>query len=313
MRILVTGATGFIGRHLASHLLGSGHDVHGLARHARRLPFPIAVADVNDSEALARVLRNVRPEGIVHLAAQSSAGASFTDSEATYRANFLGSLRLFEAVSMAVRPCRVLWVGSSDEYGAVEPADLPVHEATPLRPISPYGVSKASADLAAYQWSYRGLDVVRVRPFNATGPGQSERFVCADFARQIAAAERSGQPPIIRAGSLDVARDFLDVRDLVAAMAGVLLTPAATGVFNICSGIGRTPREIAAELFRLSGHAARIEIEPGRLRPAEIPRMVGSAESLRRAIGWSPQIAWTQTLADVLADWRDRSAGRDGG
>lgn len=312
MRVLITGASGFVGGHLARHLSHQGHEVLGISRSALAPNTSAAFAatfcaDVRDVDTLRRVISDVRPEAIVHLAAQSSVGASFADVDDTYAVNLLGSVHLFAAVHQAVPRTRILWVGSSDEYGAVDAKDIPVSESVPLRPISPYGVSKAAADLAAYQWTRRyGMDIVRVRPFNSTGPGQAPRFICADFARQIVAAERRDEPAVVQAGALDVVRDFLDVRDMVAALAEVLAKGASGDVYNVCSGVGRTPRQVAESLLAVSRHGGRVEVSAQRLRPAEIPVLLGSAAKLQAVSRWQPRIAWEQTLADVLDDWRSR-------
>ncbi len=183
----------------------------------------------------------------------------------------------------------------------------PVTENNLFRPLSPYAVSKAAADLAAYQWSRaHGFDVVRLRPFNHTGPGQTPEFVCTDFARQVVAVERGMQPPRIAVGNLDVARDFSDVRDVVSAYVLAWQRGQSGEAYNVCSGIVRTPGEILDTLLRLSGVRAELDVQPARLRPVDVPMLVGSAAKLHAATGWAPALSWEQTLRDLLDDWRAR-------
>jgi GDP-4-dehydro-6-deoxy-D-mannose reductase len=314
MRCLITGAAGFVGRHLAAALTAEGHDVFGTDRSAPTDAGDLAVetsrfavATLDDVARLTAVVHDVQPTVLFHLAAFTSPAASFDDPAEVYRTNLHGSLHVFAAVRSAVPACRVVWIGSSDAYGLVRAEELPVGEQQLFRPLSPYAVSKAAADLAAFQWSraYR-LDVVRLRPFNHTGPGQAAHFVCADFARQVVAVERRLQPPRIAVGNLDVARDFSDVRDVVRAYIAAWHRGEPGEAYNVCSGVARTPGDIVHELLRLSGVTASVEPDPARQRPVDVPRLVGSAAKLHAATGWAPQIAWTQTLRDLLDDWRQR-------
>ncbi|HXQ22334.1 MAG TPA: GDP-mannose 4,6-dehydratase [Candidatus Acidoferrales bacterium] len=314
MRFLITGITGFAGRHLTARVLADGHDVFGMLHRpgsddaAGRLGLPserLFVAALHDKARLAEVVRQVRPDGVFHLAAFTNPSASFVDPGQAYRSNLLGSLNIFAAVRAGAAACRLVWVGSSDAYGQVYAHELPVTESNPFRPLSPYAVSKAAADLAGYQWSRaQGLDVVRLRPFNHTGPGQAADFVCSDFARQVVAVERGEQAPRIAVGNLDVARDFSDVRDVVSAYVLAWERGHAGEAYNVCSGTARTPGEILAQLLRLSGIRAELDVQRTRLRPVDVPTLVGSAAALRAATDWSPQFTWEQTLRDLLDDWR---------
>lgn len=322
MRVLITGITGFAGRHLADHLRGEGHDVFGTARNlppdkAPRVLSPLnlaadhlLVADICDRSRLAEVVRQVRPDGLFHLAAFTSVAASFKDPDAAYQANLLGSLNVFWAVHASGVNCRIVWIGSSDAYGQVGADELPVTEQCLLRPLSPYAASKAAADLAAYQWSRaQGLDVIRMRPFNHTGPGQPAHFVCSDFARQMMAVKSGRQPARIEVGNLDVVRDFSDVRDVVRAYVMAYERGTPGEAYNVCSGIGRTPREILEQLIHLSGVEVTVSVLGERQRPVDVPALFGSAAKLRHAAGWSPVISWDQTLRDLLEDWRQRLIG----
>jgi GDP-4-dehydro-6-deoxy-D-mannose reductase len=318
MRFVITGIAGFAGRHLAERLVAEGHEVFGCDRilpattaGARPLNLPadhLLVCDICDRERIEAVVRTARPQGVFHLAAFTNPAVSFADPEGAYRANLLGSLNLFAAL-VAAGDCRVLWVGSSDAYGQVEADELPVTERNPFRPLSPYAVSKAAADLAAYQWSRaRRLDVVRVRPFNHTGPGQASDFVCADFAFQLAAVKRHRRPARVEVGNLDVVRDFSDVRDVVGAYVAAFERGESGEAYNVCSGRGRTPRQILERMIQLSGTQVEVVIEPARQRPVDVPVLIGSAAKLRQATGWAPVIDWDQTLRDLLEDWVGREA-----
>src|SRR5262245_45223204 len=232
MRVLVTGIGGFAGPVVADALRAAGHEVHGLvqagppsARLAALglLAAALHVGDVTDAAALGGLLAAVRPDAVVHLAGLTFVPAAERDPLETYRVNVGGLLALLSAVRAEAPKARVLAVGSADVYGAVERSELPVREETPLRPVSVYGASKAAADLAAAQWARAyGLDVVRARPFNHTGPGQDAAFVCSALARQVAAIEAGTQEPLLRVGNVDPVRDFSDVRDIAAGYVALL-------------------------------------------------------------------------------------------
>ena len=315
MRALVTGMAGFAGRHLAAHLLARGDDVHGLLRTAESrarlmdtVPVPAAalhVADIGDAAAVEQVIATVRPDGIFHLAGVTFVPATVADPVEALRVNLLGAAHLMAAVQRRQPHCRVLIVGSADAYGAVQPSDLPVRESCPFRPLSPYGASKAALDLLAYQWAHgAGLDVLRVRPFNHTGPGQRADFVCPDFARQLVAVARGARPPVLQVGDLDAVRDFSDVRDVVAAYAAVWERGVRGEAYNVCSGVGRSVRSVLETLIELVGVDVRIDVVPERRRRVLVPALVGSADQLTAATAWQPRIAWRDTLAAVVEDAR---------
>jgi GDP-4-dehydro-6-deoxy-D-mannose reductase len=322
MRFLITGLGGFAGRHLAALLLDGGDEVYGtvhraadqsglgeLAGHSSPLRDEnVHVADVADAQTVAEIVAAVRPDGIFHLAGMTFVPDAHIDPTAVFRTNALGTINVLAAVRRHQPRCRVLVVGSADAYGLVGAEDLPVREECPFRPLNPYGASKASADLIAYQWA-RGydLDVVRMRPFNHTGPGQRASFVCADFASQLVEIERRRRPPRITVGNLDAVRDFSDVRDVVAAYAVAWRAAEPGDAYNVCSGLGRSVREMLATLIELIGLDVRIEVDPKRLRRTDVPAIVGSAEKLRRETGWCPRIEWRRTLADLLTDRRRRA------
>jgi GDP-4-dehydro-6-deoxy-D-mannose reductase len=262
----------------------------------------VRVADVTDPAALHAAVAAAEPEWVFHLAARTFVPDAATDPAAAFTVNATGTLQLLAAVARHVPRCRVVVVGSADAYGAVPDADQPIVEAQPLRPLSGYGASKAAADLLAGQWADgAGLDVVRVRPFNHTGPGQDGRFVCADFARQLRAVAGARNPPRIEVGDLDPVRDFSDVRDVVAAYVAVAERGVRGAAYNVCSGVGRSIRSVLDDLIAAVGVPVEVVSVAARRRPLRVPRLVGSAAALHAATGWQPAIAWPQTLADLLA------------
>jgi GDP-4-dehydro-6-deoxy-D-mannose reductase len=315
MRVLITGINGFVGGHLAEYLLAQGGwEVWGLAR-TPTLTLPslhgrvqVVQADLNDRDATRTAVTAVRPAAIIHLAGQAFVPESFRDPAQTLCTNTLGALHLFLALIDAdLRATRVLVVGTNEEYGQIGPDDLPVTEQTPLRPTSPYGVSKATQSLLALQYHLsHGLDLVRVRPFTHIGPRQNERFVTAAFARQIARIEAGLQEPVLRVGNLDARRDFTDVRDIVRAYALLLHHGAAGAVYNVGSGNVVTIRAILDMLLAASAAHIDVRPDPALMRPIDIPLVYSDCAPLQRSTGWAPQIPLQQTLHDVLEYWRDQ-------
>lgn len=310
MRVLVTGIGGFVGPWLTRALEEHGHAVHGLVRDGDEPPpgVPRHRADVTRRGEVEAALRDVRPDGIIHLAAISFVPEAENDPETAYHINVGGTVALMAAMRAVTPSARLLWVGSSDAYGAVTPGDLPVTEETPFRPLSVYGASKAAGDVTAGQWarSY-GLDVVRARPFNHTGPGQRATFVSAAFARQIARMERGEQEPVLRVGNADPVRDFSDVRDVMAGYVALLERGRTGEAYNLCSGEGVSIAEVIALLRTHARVPMRVWSDPALRRPVEIERVVGSHAKATAETGWAPRIPLTDTLRDLLDDWRGRS------
>lgn len=298
-RILVTGASGFVGRHL-------------LAELRRRFPGEAVVAarfDVSDPGAVSDGVAAARPGALVHLAAIAAPSQARKDPDAAWRVNLGGTLNLARAVLAAEPACVLLFASSADAYGHSFAAGTPLDETAPLAPLNAYAATKAAADLALGALAAEGLRCVRLRPFNHTGPGQSDAFAVPAFARQIARIEAGQQEPVISVGELGACRDFLDVRDVCAAYAEALaradtLPPGA--ILNLASGHARRMGDVLHDLLQASGVRAEIRTEPSRLRPSEVPAAVGDASLARRLLDWTPRIAWAQTLRDVLADWRER-------
>jgi GDP-4-dehydro-6-deoxy-D-mannose reductase len=294
MRVLVTGAEGFVGRRLVPHLRALGCAVEGFDQEL----------DVADAGAVAARVAACAPEAIVHLAARSSVAESFAEQAEVYRVNFLGARAVLAAARERAPRARVLLVGSGEVYGPGAPGAPGFDESAPLRPGSPYARAKAAADLLGAGFAAAGLDVVRVRPFPHTGPGQSDRFAAASFARQIAEAELGRRPPRVRVGNHAAVRDYLDVDDVVEAYARLLDPGTAPGVYNVASGAGVALRDVLASLLRHARVRAEVEVDPARVRPADA--LVGDAARLARATGWAARRRLDETLARLLDDWRAR-------
>jgi GDP-4-dehydro-6-deoxy-D-mannose reductase len=294
VRAFVTGAAGFVGRQLVPRLEAEGYAVTGSDREL----------DVADAAALEAAVARARPELLVHLAAVSSVPASRREPELTWRVNYLGARNLLEAAARKAPGARVILVCSGDEYGPAAPGAPAFDEASPLRPGSPYARTKAAADLLGGVFAARGLDVVRPRPFNHTGPGQSDAFVLASFARQALEIAHGLREPVLRVGNLDSVRDFLDVDDVVEAYLRLARREVPADAYNVASGRGVRVGDALERLLALAGVSPRIEIDPERLRPADFS--VGDASRLRRTTGWEPRVPFERTLARLLDDWRTR-------
>jgi GDP-4-dehydro-6-deoxy-D-mannose reductase len=314
VRILVTGAAGFVGSHLLDVLAEEQAETYGmvlpgtsLSPGARAIEI---VADMNDRAAADRAVGEAEPDAIVHLAGQPSVHQSWADPAATLQTNVLGIVNLLDAArGRGLRPS-VLVVGSADEYGPVDPSETPIPETTPLRPSSPYAVSKvAQAALARLYGPAGGMRVVLTRTFPHTGPGRGEAFAESSFARQIAEIEAERAPPMLSVGNLEAVRDFTDVRDVVRAYRALLEVGEAGEAYNVSGGRGWRIGEMLEMLLAHSDVRPEVRVEPGRLRPSDIPVLVGDSSKLRRATGWEPRIPLEQTLGDLLEDWRRRIRG----
>lgn len=298
-RILVTGAGGFVGRHLLP-ALGAAFPAAALLTE----PF-----DVTDPAAADAALKAAQPDALVHLAAVAAIPAARLDPDRAWRVNLLGTLNVARAVLAHAPGCTLLFASSADLYGASFRAGTPLGEDALPAPLNTYAATKAAADLALGAMAAEGLHVLRVRPFNHTGPGQSAGFVVAAFAEQVARVKAGLQPPVLRVGALDPMRDFLDVRDVCAAYAACLARSDALApgtVLNLASGQPRRVGDVLAALMAAAGVQAEVTTDATRLRPTDIPMAVGNPALARHLLGWAPAIPWDQTLADVLADWQGR-------
>jgi GDP-4-dehydro-6-deoxy-D-mannose reductase len=312
MRVLITGARGFAGSHLATHCLDEGATVIGLGRGeapSGHLLDAWISADLAHAGATLRAVAEARPERVFHLAAQAHVGESWRDARGTIDTNVGTTLNLLDAVAAEAPGARVLVAGSGEQYGPVDPERLPVTEDEPFRPHNPYAVSKCMSDLAAgFYADTRGLDVVRMRSFNHAGPRQDERYVVSSFARQIAAAEAAGRSSVtVRTGDTRPSRDFTDVRDVARAY-WLSLERAPAGVYNVCSGRSMSVAAILAGLGRLTELAVEQRTDPALLRDREVMEIRGSHERLTEATGWLPEVPLERTLEDALDFWRERYA-----
>ena len=299
MRALVTGALGFVGRHLTDHLIAAGDEVVLIDRHG-----PHSV-DITDPEAITRAVAEAQPDAVYHLAGWAAVGSSWDDPLGALRLNAEGTLRVLEACR-AAEVHRVLSVASADVYGVVTEADLPLTEQSPIRPTSPYAASKVAADAVALQaFLGYGLGVIRVRPFNHIGPGQSEQFVASALAARIARAERDDQPTI-PVGNLTPRRDVTDVRDVVRSYRLLVERGTPGEVYNVCSGRALAIQELADRLVALATRPITLSPDPSLIRPIDLPVLLGDATKLREATGWTPEIPIEQTLSDLLDDLRAR-------
>jgi GDP-4-dehydro-6-deoxy-D-mannose reductase len=317
MRVLITGITGFAGSHLAEYILNNKPDVEvfGTVRWRSRMEnvqhlqgkIELVEADLKDIVSLQSSLAHVKPDRIFHLAAQSFVPTSWKCPAETFAINAIGQVNLFEAVRSLNLSPRIQVAGSSEEYGQVNTDEVPMKETNPLRPLSPYAVSKVAQDFLGYQYykSY-GLRVVRTRGFNHTGPRRGEVFVTSSFAKQIAEIEAGKKDPVIHVGNLEAKRDFTDVRDVVEAYWLSLEKGEDGDVYNIGSGVARSMKEVLETLLSLSKVSVRVEVDPRRLRPSDVPILLSDSSKFMKLTGWKPKIPFVQTLRDLLDYWRER-------
>jgi GDP-4-dehydro-6-deoxy-D-mannose reductase len=316
LRILITGITGFVGSHLAEYALARGDsEVFGTVRWRSRLEnvegfqedITMVDCDLRDSSATRRCLMELKPDYIFHLAAQSFVPTSWTAPEETLTTNIISELNLLEAMRDIDQEIRIQVAGSSEEYGLVFEDEAPIKETNPLRPLSPYAVSKVAQDMLAYQYnrSY-GLFTVRTRAFNHEGPRRGHVFVTSNFAKQIAEIEKGKKEPVIEVGNLSARRDFTDVRDVVKAYWLSLEKGEPGEVYNIGSGKAVTIREMLDMLLALSDVKIEVRPMPERMRPSDVELLLADVGKFNALTGWKAEIPLTKTLADTLDYWRAR-------
>lgn len=314
-RALITGITGFAGSHLAEYILADHPEVevYGTYRWRSRTEnietfedrVKLVETELRDATSVHQMLEKVRPDLIFHLAAQSFVPSSWSGPAETFTTNVTGQIHLFEAVrSLGLDP-HIQIACSSEEYGLVKPDEVPIVETNPLRPLSPYGVSKVAQDYMGYQYhqSY-GLKIVRTRAFNHTGPRRGEVFVASNFAKQIALIEKGRREPVIQVGNLEAVRDFTDVRDMARAYWLAALKGEPGEVYNIATGVGVTISDLLDRLLKLSTVEVTVVQDPARMRPSDVQVLVGDSSRFRERTGWEPRIDLTTTLRDLLDSWR---------
>ncbi len=313
MRILITGAGGFVGRHLSAHLAAAEPEaaligttllpeerVHPALSESQRV-------NLVDEQATRALVADCRPDAIYHLAAQAFVPRSFDDPWETLENNIRAQLNIIRAcLALQLRP-RILVVSSAEIYGAATAAQLPMDESAPIRPTNPYSVSKVAQDMLALQYHLsHDLPIMRARPFNHIGPGQNARFVAPAFALQIAKIEAKQAEAVIYVGNLSAKRDFTDVRDIVRGYHLIAARGKAGEAYNIASGVARSIHSLLETLLGLSALDIKTRVDPARLRPVDVPEIRGDASKLRRDTGWGQRLSFKETLSDVLMDCRQR-------
>lgn len=316
-RVLITGVTGFAGSHLVDYLLTRNDcEVHGIWRwrsrtenieHLKPGDIQLHECDLRDATSTFDTINKIKPDWIFHLAAQSFVPTSWVAPTESLTTNILAQVNIFEAVRRLGLKTRIQLACSSEEYGMVFPDEVPIKETNPLRPLSPYAVSKVAQDMLGYQyWMSWQVDSVRTRGFNHEGPRRGPVFVASDFAKQIADIEKGKKAPVLHVGNLEAKRDFTDVRDMVRAYVLALEKCEPGEVYNICRGQCWTIRETLDMLLSHTKTKIEVKQDPARLRPSDVQILLGDNSKFVRTTGWQPTIPFEQTLYDMLEHWRSR-------
>jgi GDP-4-dehydro-6-deoxy-D-mannose reductase len=306
MRALITGITGFVGRYLQTYLLEQGIEVYGTSRKPQGDKSIYQINLYNEKDIF-NMLHEVRPTHIFHLAGESNVKNSWLHVNEYFEANTITTIHLFEAVKKLREKVRIITIGSSEEYGAVNTVEN-ITEETPINPVNPYGVSKAAISMLSKQYFQAfGLDVIHLRPFNHIGPGQRLGFVTSDFAYQIAKINKSIEnEPVIKVGNLDAIRDFTDVRDIVKAYYLIALKGKSGEIYNICSGKGIKIMDILNILLSYSKIEIKKVIDHQKMRPIDVPSFIGSNVKVFQDTGWKPKISINRSLLDIYKYWLDK-------
>ena len=317
MRVLITGITGFVGSYMAEYALARGAEVFGSSRWRSkteniehlRSKITLIESDLRDLSSVRNLLESSSPDYVVHLAAQSFVGASWQTPAETLSTNIISQVNVLEAVRGLKMSPRFLAVGSSEEYGLVFEDELPIRETNPLRPLSPYAVSKVAQDMMGYQYfrSY-GLPIIRTRAFNHEGPRRGEVFVTSNFAKQVAEIEAGLRDPVLFVGDLKPRRDYSDVRDVVRGYWLLLERGEPGEVYNLCSGRSWAIQQVLDFLLDQSTvKGMDVKTDPTRLRPSDVMWLEGDASKIEKAVGWKVEIPFERTLRDLLGYWRQRT------
>lgn len=312
-KILITGLTGFAGTHLA-HLLSqnpenslsgtyySQDSVEQLGDLAKSID--LHKVDMTQKDQVDALIAATNPDEVYHLAAQTSPSDSIKDPQATYLTNISSQSYLFEALK-SHNNTKILIISTSEIYGAVLSSDLPIDEDTPLRPVTPYAVSKIACDYMALQYAIaEKMHIIRVRPFNHIGPGQAPKFVLPSFAKQVAAIEKGEQEPVMKVGNLAARKDFSDVRDIVRAYVFLMEKGEAGDVYNVGAGKSVTIQDLLDMLLKQSKKEIRVEVDPQFFRPIDTPDVVCDTTKIATLTGWKPEISIEQTITDTLDYFR---------
>jgi len=315
-KALITGYKGFAGFHLIELLLNKDYDIIGLdlsidsddkfaeLKGDWRTKITPVIGDLRDSETVNRIIMQYSPDLIFHLAAQSSVKLSFENPAETMSININGTLNILQSILKLNTPPPTMLISSSEIYGQLTPDQVPVAEDAPLRPVNPYAVSKAAVDLLAYQYfKAYSLPIYCVRAFSHSGPGQKTVAVLSNWAFQTAEIELGLKPPEIKIGNMDVTRDYTDVRDTVKAYWAIITSGRPGRPYNVCSGKGYPLADLLKIITSFSSKKIKLIADPSRMRPIDIPILVGSPERLKSETGWEPEIAITKTLRDLYDYW----------
>jgi GDP-4-dehydro-6-deoxy-D-mannose reductase len=316
VRVLITGITGFVGSHMAEFALAQGAEVFGASRWRSntanidhlRSRITLIECDLRDMSSVRALVEVANPAYVFHLAAQSFVGVSWQTPAETLSTNIISQVNLFEAIRGLKLFPRCLAVGSSEEYGLVHEDELPIRETNPLRPLSPYAVSKVAQDMMGYQYfqSY-GLPILRSRAFNHEGPRRGDVFVTSNFAKQVAEIEAGLCEPAVSVGDLKPRRDYSDVRDIVRGYWLLLERGEPGEVYNLCSGRPWAVHQVLDFLLaRSTVRGIAVKVDPARLRPSDVMVLEGDSSKIERAVGWRAEIPFEQTLGELLDYWRER-------
>ncbi|KKS85893.1 MAG: hypothetical protein UV59_C0004G0041 [Candidatus Gottesmanbacteria bacterium GW2011_GWA1_43_11] len=314
-KALITGITGFAGSHLAELMLKEGVEVYGIQRWRSKTEniehikdkIKFEEADLLDAHSLYTVIDKIKPDYIFHLAAQSFVQSSWASPTQTLEVNIIGTAHLFEAVRKTEHPITIQIACSSEEYGKVLPNEVPIKETNPLRPLSPYAVSKLAMDYLGYQYfeSY-GMRIIRTRGFNHTGPRRGDVFAESSFAKQIAEIEKGKHAPVVSVGNLEAQRDYTDVRDMVRAYYLAVQKCESGQVYNIASGKAWRIRSVLDLLLSMAKVKVEVKPDPTRMRPSDVEILIGDNSKFVAITGWKPEIAFEKTMEDLLNYWRER-------
>ncbi|KKP59689.1 MAG: hypothetical protein UR52_C0005G0013 [Candidatus Gottesmanbacteria bacterium GW2011_GWA1_34_13] len=313
-KALITGITGFVGSHMAELLINEGIEVYGIQRwrskteNIEHIKYKIKVeeADLLDAHSLYTLIDKIKPDYIFHLAAQSYVQSSWASPTQTLEVNITGTAHLFEAVRKTNLPVTIQIACSSEEYGKVLPNEIPIKETNPLRPLSPYAVSKLAMDYLGYQYheSY-GMKIIRTRGFNHTGPRRGEVFAESNFAKQIAEIEKDKREPVVYVGNLEAQRDYTDVRDMVRAYLLAVEKCVGGDVYNICSGTTWRISKVLEILLSYSKVKVEVKQDVSRMRPSDVAILLGDNSKFVKQTGWKLQVPFEKTLKDLLNYWRE--------
>ena len=319
-KVFITGATGFVGPYLIDFLKDRDPDCLIFGTCFPEHPGSCNVLDgislyhndLRSEEEISESIRQVQPDWIFHLAAVSNVGYSWTNRRETLEANLMGTFYLLDAVRKYSPQSRVLFISSCDVYGILSPIEESLKEDFPTPPVSPYAFSKISGELLSrFYTNIEGLDIVISRSFPHTGPGQGTNFVFSDWAFQIASIEKGKSKPLIKVGNLNVRRDYSDVRDVVRAYVLLLERGKKGKIYNVCSGKADSLTNNLDFLLSLTSKDIRVEVDPKKLRKADIPFLLGNNEKIRNELSWTPEISLNQTLKELLDYWRESLNGQN--